>query len=100
MLVSRLEVIDGVIDAGDASSELMKERQEALNQVEELDTVDKMDTMQKLKCKWAVEGDENSGFFHGSLKRRRKQMAIKGVSVNGDWISDPMEVKNAFFEFF
>ena len=59
-----------------------------------------MDCLQKLKINWAVEGDENTKFFHGLLKRNRKQKAIRGVMVNGVWLKDPPSVKEAFFNFF
>lgn len=57
-----------------------------------------MDVAQKLKLKWGVEGDENSKFFHSMLKRKRRKMAINGLSVDGSWITNPDQVE--FFQFF
>nr|KAJ0227865.1 hypothetical protein LSAT_V11C100012290 [Lactuca sativa] len=56
--------------------------------------------VQKAKVKWSIEGDENTGFFHGMLKKRKRQMLVRGVSVNGDWVMDPMAIKKEFFEFY
>ncbi|GJU00257.1 putative reverse transcriptase domain-containing protein [Tanacetum coccineum] len=41
------------------------------------------DNLQKSKLKWAVEGDENSKFFHGIINKRRSQLAIRGIFVEG-----------------
>ncbi|GKC52819.1 hypothetical protein Tco_1075564 [Tanacetum coccineum] len=49
--------------------------------------------MQKAKIQWAIEGDENSKFFHGIINRKRINLAIKGVMVDGDWVDDPCRVK-------
>ncbi|GJR09724.1 RNA-directed DNA polymerase, eukaryota [Tanacetum coccineum] len=48
------------------------------------------------KIKWAIEGDENSKFFHGVINRNRSNLAIKGVMVNGEWVDNPTCVKEEF----
>ncbi|GKA37435.1 RNA-directed DNA polymerase, eukaryota [Tanacetum coccineum] len=50
---------------------------------------DARDYMQKAKIQWAIEGDENSIFFHGIINRKRANLAIKGVMVDGEWVDDP-----------
>nr|GFA49058.1 RNA-directed DNA polymerase, eukaryota [Tanacetum cinerariifolium] len=50
--------------------------------------------------KWAIEGDENSKFFHGLINKKRSQLSIRGVFVDGDWISNPVLIKDAFKEHF
>ncbi|GKB72076.1 RNA-directed DNA polymerase, eukaryota, partial [Tanacetum coccineum] len=52
------------------------------------------------KLKWALEGDENTSFFHGMLKKKRRQLAIKGILKNGEWIEEPDLVKTEFFDHF
>ncbi|GJS41800.1 hypothetical protein Tco_0566843 [Tanacetum coccineum] len=47
------------------------------------------DNFQKSKVKWAVEGDENSKFFHGIINKRRAQLAIRGIFVDGFWETEP-----------
>nr|GEU52221.1 hypothetical protein [Tanacetum cinerariifolium] len=37
----------------------------------------------------AIEGDENSKYFHGIINKKRSQLAIRGVLVDGEWIDDP-----------
>ncbi|GJV80214.1 RNA-directed DNA polymerase, eukaryota [Tanacetum coccineum] len=57
---------------------------------------DARDYMQKAKIQWAIEGDENSKFFHGIINRKRANLAIKGVMVDGEWVDDPCRVKEEF----
>ena len=87
---NRLGAIDGMIDRGEASLEVMIERQGLLKKLNDMVKNDALDCMQKIKLKWTVEGDENSKFFHGLLKRRRKQNTIQGIIVAVDWVTDPV----------
>nr|GEZ89676.1 RNA-directed DNA polymerase, eukaryota [Tanacetum cinerariifolium] len=50
----------------------------------------------KSKVNWAIDGDKNSNFFHGVINKKRSQVAIRGVFVNGNWCTDPVKVKVAF----
>ncbi|GKC53395.1 RNA-directed DNA polymerase, eukaryota [Tanacetum coccineum] len=54
------------------------------------------DNLQKAKVKWAVEGDENTKYFHGIINKKRANLSIRGVMVDGEWIVKPMHVKEAF----
>ncbi|GKA24199.1 hypothetical protein Tco_0710232 [Tanacetum coccineum] len=55
-----------------------------------------MDFVQKAKVRWAIEGDENSKYFHGIINKKRSNLAIRGVFVDGTWCTDPILVKKAF----
>nr|GEU64793.1 RNA-directed DNA polymerase, eukaryota [Tanacetum cinerariifolium] len=52
--------------------------------------------MQKAKIHWAIEGDENSKYFHAIINKKRVNLSVKGVMVDGDWIDDPGLVKQEF----
>ncbi|GKA17763.1 RNA-directed DNA polymerase, eukaryota [Tanacetum coccineum] len=54
------------------------------------------DYRQKAKIRWAVEGDENSKFFHGIVNKKRSSLSIRGILVDGEWVSDPVRVKEEF----
>ncbi|GKB23442.1 hypothetical protein Tco_0862843 [Tanacetum coccineum] len=58
------------------------------------------DNIQKSKIKWAIEGDENLKFFHGIINKKRSQMSIHGVFIDGDLKTDPDVVKDAFIDHF
>nr|GEW05057.1 RNA-directed DNA polymerase, eukaryota [Tanacetum cinerariifolium] len=69
---NHLAELDRLIDQGNGTEELVKER----------------------------TGDENSKYFHGILNKKRSQLAIRGVLVDGDWIDEPAKVKNEFLNHF
>lgn len=48
----------------------------------------------------AMEGDENSHFFHATLKKKCRQLSIKGIQKNGDWIVEPDRIKDEFMAHF
>nr|GEU67412.1 RNA-directed DNA polymerase, eukaryota [Tanacetum cinerariifolium] len=65
-----------------------------------MDRLEAKDYAQKAKIKWALEGDENKSFFHGSLKKKRRQLAIRGILKHGEWIETPDSVKEEFLVHF
>ncbi|GJR01442.1 RNA-directed DNA polymerase, eukaryota [Tanacetum coccineum] len=71
-----------------------------LHQIQKIDNLESKERAQKAKIKWAVEGDENSGFFHGIINKRRNIQNIRGVMVDGNWIENPNDVKKEFFDHF
>ncbi|GKB80311.1 RNA-directed DNA polymerase, eukaryota, reverse transcriptase zinc-binding domain protein [Tanacetum coccineum] len=66
----------------------------------ELDAIELKDNAQKSKKKWIKEGDENTKLFHGMLKRKRSQKNITGVVIDGEWVTNPQFVKEAFREYY
>ncbi|GKC12731.1 RNA-directed DNA polymerase, eukaryota [Tanacetum coccineum] len=54
----------------------------------------------KAKIKWAIEGDENSKYYHGILNKKRNQLSIRGVLAAGNWIENPTLVKKEFLNHF
>nr|GEY42073.1 hypothetical protein [Tanacetum cinerariifolium]GEY47340.1 hypothetical protein [Tanacetum cinerariifolium] len=43
---------------------------------------------------------QNTSFFHGTLKKKRRQLAVRGVFKNEEWIEDPHDVKAEFLMHF
>ncbi|GKE24141.1 hypothetical protein Tco_1435653 [Tanacetum coccineum] len=80
-LKKQLEEIDLDIDRGLGNEELVNSRLAILHQIQKIDNLESKERAQKAKIKWAVEGDENSGFFHGIINKRRNIQNIKGVMV-------------------
>ncbi|GJS10936.1 RNA-directed DNA polymerase, eukaryota, reverse transcriptase zinc-binding domain protein [Tanacetum coccineum] len=91
-----LRMLDVVIDKGDGTDAVVTKRMEVINSMLQLDHLHALDMAQKAKIKWAVEGDENTRFFHGILNKKRNQQNIRGVMVDGVWNDKPHDVKNEF----
>nr|GFC31184.1 RNA-directed DNA polymerase, eukaryota [Tanacetum cinerariifolium] len=88
------------IDNGNVTDDLKLKRLEVSNKLFEEKNLYTKDAAQKAKVRWAIEGDENSKFFHGIINKMRSQLAIRGVFVNGVWLTDPGSVKLAFHDHF
>nr|GEY17098.1 hypothetical protein [Tanacetum cinerariifolium] len=99
-ILKTLGDIDKALDNGSVLDELLVKRMELLNKYHELKQLDSKDAVQKAKVKWAIEGDENSKFFHRIINKRRSQLAIRGDFVNGDWHTEPSLVKDTFLDHF
>nr|GFB30393.1 RNA-directed DNA polymerase, eukaryota [Tanacetum cinerariifolium] len=98
--IAELEKIDKAMDIGVVDDCTVLRRIELKNNLLKLTEMEAKDRIQKSKVNWAVEGDENSKFFHGIINKRRSQLAIRGIFVDGIWRSDPVRIKNAFFDHF
>ncbi|GJT09379.1 RNA-directed DNA polymerase, eukaryota [Tanacetum coccineum] len=96
----KLKDIDKLLDQLGANDDLLSVRSELLKQYHDIHSVETCESIQKAKIKWAVEGDENSKFFHGMINRKRANLAVKGVMIDGEWVDDPSKVKDEFRDYF
>ncbi|XP_062100214.1 uncharacterized protein LOC133806095 [Humulus lupulus] len=56
---------------------------------------------QKARLTWLKDGDENSAFFHASIRARNAQKKIYSITdENGIWHDQPDKVTNAFLKFY
>nr|GEW44278.1 RNA-directed DNA polymerase, eukaryota [Tanacetum cinerariifolium] len=104
-----LEAVDAKIDEGKGDEEDIRNRMEIINSLKRYNKLESTEIAQKAKIKWAVEGDENSRFFHGMLNKRRNTLNIRGVLVDGVWTDSPNkelecevsneEIKRAVWEY-
>ncbi|GJT19406.1 hypothetical protein Tco_0878112 [Tanacetum coccineum] len=96
-LKKELNQLDAVIDKGTGTEVEAEKRMEVLAALRNIDHIHSMDLAQKAKIKWSIEGDENSNFFHGILNKKRNQMNIRGITIDGVWKEQPKNVPNKNF---
>ncbi|KAL4557832.1 hypothetical protein LXL04_036026 [Taraxacum kok-saghyz] len=97
-LKEALLVLDRRLDAGEMG--VVEERNVLFKSFIELEKSEAVDLAQKAKIKWAIEGDENSKYFHSMMNKTRSRLAIRGILVDGDWVDEPTAVKREFFHHF
>ncbi|GKD43098.1 RNA-directed DNA polymerase, eukaryota, partial [Tanacetum coccineum] len=97
---NELGVIDKDLDRGVVSDTNLHRRLELKRQLHDINQMEARDSLQKSKVKWAIEGDENSRFFHGIINKKRSHLSIRGVFVDGLWNTEPGKVKDAFLKHF
>ncbi|GKD98841.1 hypothetical protein Tco_1382738 [Tanacetum coccineum] len=71
-------------------------RLEVLKQLHDVQSSNNRDIMQKAKIRWAIEGDENSKYFHVIINKKLANLSVKGIMVDVDWIVEPDLVKQEF----
>ncbi|GJV57849.1 RNA-directed DNA polymerase, eukaryota [Tanacetum coccineum] len=99
-LKSDLEAVENMIDSGNGNEEVVSKRMDLVKNLQHINNLKSMEMAQKAKVKWAVEGDENSSFFHGTLSKKRRVLAVRGIMVDGLWIDEPRLVKQEFLMHF
>ncbi|GJZ65732.1 hypothetical protein Tco_0622428, partial [Tanacetum coccineum] len=88
--------IDKDLERGNVSDDILLNRMDLNRRLQDIKLLEVKDLFQKSKIKWAIEGDENSKFFHGIIIKKGSQLSIRGVFVEGTWCTDPSIVKDAF----
>ncbi|XP_022014025.1 uncharacterized protein LOC110913508 [Helianthus annuus] len=73
--------------------EELAERAECINYVVEFDRIKQLDLRQKSRSKWAIEGDENSAYFHHVINANISTNRLNGLMINGDWVTNPVVIK-------
>lgn len=68
-------------------------RSQGLQRILELEKLAILDLKQKSRVKWAVEGDENTKFFHGYINGKSRWNKINRLTVNGRWVTSVDDVK-------
>ncbi|GKE06253.1 hypothetical protein Tco_1398271 [Tanacetum coccineum] len=53
------------------------------NELKGINSIDSLEAAHKSKVCWAIEGDENTKFFHGIINSKHSQLAIRGTLVDG-----------------
>ncbi|GKE49213.1 hypothetical protein Tco_1480471, partial [Tanacetum coccineum] len=89
ILKDELADLNVIIDKRDGDDDIVNKRTNVVRTLQDLEKLHSLEMAQKTKIKWAIEGDENSKYYHGILNKKRSQPAIRGILVDGIWIDSP-----------
>nr|GEY09805.1 hypothetical protein [Tanacetum cinerariifolium] len=95
-----ITAIDVRLDQGAGLPDDIPNRSKFAKELGDLNKKDSIDLAQKAKVKWAIEGEENSKYFHGIVNKKRRSLSIKGILKDGEWIDNPNRVKAEFYHHF
>nr|GEZ36727.1 putative RNA-directed DNA polymerase, eukaryota, reverse transcriptase zinc-binding domain protein [Tanacetum cinerariifolium] len=99
-LLAELEDCDAIIDKGEGENNVVNRRSEVVNLLQEVEKKNSLEAAQKGKIEWAIEGDGNSKYYHGVINKKRNQLSIRGILVEGTWIDSPSLMKSEFLSHF
>ncbi|GJY42770.1 RNA-directed DNA polymerase, eukaryota [Tanacetum coccineum] len=98
-LKQKINVLEEKAENGSLDDQDMADRLSHLKTLEDLEHLKNLDLKQKAKVNWAIEGDENSKFFHGIINNKFSRSRINGISIHGSWVTDPILVTSHIFNF-
>jgi hypothetical protein len=99
-LRNKIDCLDTKAESSPLSSTEVESRTMSIKLLADFEHRKVKDLKQKAKIRWASEGDENTQFFHGVINARRNRSRINGFNINGDWLTDPVVIKNNIFDSF
>ncbi|GJY66956.1 putative RNA-directed DNA polymerase [Tanacetum coccineum] len=97
-LHSKLQSIDTLAETSTLSSTDIESRSNIIKYLHDIEYCHLTDLHQKAKTRWALEGDENSGFFHGIINSNRNRSHINGLNIHGSWTTNPTTLKSHIFQ--
>ncbi|XP_076913004.1 uncharacterized protein LOC143571474 [Bidens hawaiensis] len=95
-----VETLEALAEEGLLSNAEMETRLNVMQSLKEAQRLKTIEAKQKSRVKWAVDGDENSKYFHGTVRMHTANNRIHGFLFEDGWISDPPVVKERALEFF
>ncbi|XP_022003858.1 uncharacterized protein LOC110901312 [Helianthus annuus] len=97
---NRIQHLENLADERALGDEELSERADYINVVLGLDRRKQMDARQKSRARWAIEGDENSAYYHNIINSNISNNRVNGLVIDGVWVTSPVEIKENFLEFF
>ncbi|GKB11089.1 cytochrome P450, partial [Tanacetum coccineum] len=93
----KIDCLDMKVESSFLTDDEILSRTAHVKSLADLENAKILDLRQKAKIQWALDGDENSHFFHGMINNRRNRSRINRLNIHGDWATDPTSIKNHIF---
>ncbi|GJR47203.1 hypothetical protein Tco_1315306 [Tanacetum coccineum] len=78
-----LDEIDLLLDRGEGDSEVLNKILLVTKSLHDIEKLASMEVAQKAKIKWAIEGDENSKYYHGILNKKEANSLFVSSGPDG-----------------
>ncbi|GJV75115.1 calcium/proton exchanger [Tanacetum coccineum] len=96
-LKSKVESLETIVETRNLTTNEIGSRLSFLKQIEDLNHIKGLDLLQKSCIKCAVEGDENTSFFHGMINCKFGKSRINCINIQGSWISNhPLVISHIY----
>ncbi|GJV74418.1 hypothetical protein Tco_1506002 [Tanacetum coccineum] len=99
-ILDEMKKWDERAESGLITSEEVDYHDYLLDELHKIDQIDRDILRQKSRIRWAVEGDENSHFFHETIRNNKRKKSLNGLIFNGIWSTDPNMLKREAFDHF
>ncbi|KAI3784929.1 hypothetical protein L1987_44037 [Smallanthus sonchifolius] len=96
----RIAELDVLAEDRDLASSELEERIKCKQELAKFDCEKLNDSRQKSRVRWAIEGDENSRYFHSTVNANLSCSRINGLRFDGVWVSDPALLKDKLKDYF
>uniref|UniRef100_A0A251TXQ6 Putative RNA-directed DNA polymerase, eukaryota, Reverse transcriptase zinc-binding domain protein n=1 Tax=Helianthus annuus TaxID=4232 RepID=A0A251TXQ6_HELAN len=98
--VAQLEKLEEIAEERSLMPHELETRAKLKSFISEVDRLKFMDLQQKSRVRWAVEGDENTAYFHGVVNANISSNRLNGLRINDIWVTSPPLIKDTVCNFF
>jgi hypothetical protein len=88
--VKEINVLDSIGETQGLDELQVKLRKDLTSTFWDLERKKESILLQNSRLRWVREGDENSKFFHISIRSRSSRNSIRGLNLDGRWCEDPV----------
>ncbi|GJV50953.1 RNA-directed DNA polymerase, eukaryota [Tanacetum coccineum] len=99
-LKQKIDQLDIKAESQPLSSDEVSSRISLVKSLATIEHVRLKDLKQKAKIYRAIDGDENSRFFHGMINNRSNRSRLYGLNIHEVWVTDPSTLQNHIFQSF
>ncbi|XP_023728961.1 uncharacterized protein LOC111876645 [Lactuca sativa] len=96
----KLQELDVAYESRELYESEIEERRVMFQKIVEHEKIVALDAKQKAMIRWAINGDENTSFFHSFVNIKQQKNHIHGLVINGEWNTNAYTIKQEIHRFF
>ncbi|GJZ73517.1 RNA-directed DNA polymerase, eukaryota [Tanacetum coccineum] len=99
-LLNMIKEFDSATVRGSGNNTSDSQRPVWLEKLRSIELEEQLDISQKAKVRWGIKADENTKLFHAIVNQKCRTLSIHGIKHEGQWLTDPLKIKDVFHSFF